>query len=287
MVARPPRFVPPHDAASGASSANAAALYALLGRLPNRPGPAHPTKVVREAVLARSRHLREPEYRILDTDDLELIFRLYDEHAFDGLLAELLPPRPTSLWFRLSKRMTKSAGKTTFRLARVTGAEPAALTGVEIAISAPLLLYDLPPGGGASVVGLTATDRLDALQRVMEHELLHLFEHLTCGRSRCSGARFQTMAKQFFGHLGHEHSLRAPALRAAGAPGEQASGSILRRGQRVRFRFEGARHEGVVNRITRRVTVLVPDPAGCRYSDGECYRKYYVPLSLIERVPEA
>jgi len=43
------------------------------------------------------------------------------------------------------------------------------------------------------------------------------------------------------------------------------------------------RHEGTVNRITKRATVLVEDPEGEPYSDGKRYRKYLVPLQLLTR----
>jgi hypothetical protein len=41
-----------------------------------------------------------------------------------------------------------------------------------------------------------------------------------------------------------------------------------------------------VNRVTKRATVLVPDPAGLEFSDGTRYRPYYVPLSLLELLNE-
>jgi len=58
----------------------------------------------------------------------------------------------------------------------------------------------------------------------------------------------------------------------------------VRPGDRVRFEFQGEHHEGVVNRITRRATVLVDDPGGAVYDDGFRYRKYYIPLALLERL---
>jgi hypothetical protein len=52
-------------------------------------------------------------------------------------------------------------------------------------------------------------------------------------------------------------------------------------GQRVAFEFEGVRHEGILNRVTKRATVLVPDADGELMSDGQRYRRYYVPLRLL------
>jgi hypothetical protein len=52
----------------------------------------------------------------------------------------------------------------------------------------------------------------------------------------------------------------------------------------VRFRFDGAEHTGIVNRISKRATVLVEDEAGVRYSNGKHYSKFYVPVQMLEAV---
>jgi hypothetical protein len=52
----------------------------------------------------------------------------------------------------------------------------------------------------------------------------------------------------------------------------------------VSFVFEGVRLFGRVRRITKRATVLVPDPEGRSYSDGMRYKEYYVPLAQLEAV---
>ena len=45
----------------------------------------------------------------------------------------------------------------------------------------------------------------------------------------------------------------------------------------------GARHVGVVNRITRRATILVESDAGTAYSDGKRYLKFYIPLTMLAK----
>ncbi len=57
-------------------------------------------------------------------------------------------------------------------------------------------------------------------------------------------------------------------------------------GNRVSFRFDGQHHTGVVNRITKRATVLVEDASGEPYSNGKRYRKFYVPIGMLEPVNE-
>ena len=55
-------------------------------------------------------------------------------------------------------------------------------------------------------------------------------------------------------------------------------------GDQVRFRLDGAQYAGIVNRITKRATVLVKDPQGVRHSDGNRYATFYVPVELLEPV---
>ena len=60
--------------------------------------------------------------------------------------------------------------------------------------------------------------------------------------------------------------------------------SGIRPGARVSFVIEGQRLTGIVNRVTKRATVLVEDPKGERYSDGKHYAKFYIPISWLEPV---
>jgi hypothetical protein len=41
---------------------------------------------------------------------------------------------------------------------------------------------------------------------------------------------------------------------------------------------------GMVNRITRRATILVEDSRGKRFSDGRHYVKYYVPIQQLRPI---
>ena len=50
----------------------------------------------------------------------------------------------------------------------------------------------------------------------------------------------------------------------------------------MRFQFDGVEHKGVVNRISKRATVLVKDRKGQPYSDGKHYTKFYVPVQFLE-----
>ena len=171
--------------------------------------------------------------------------------------------------FRLSSRMTRAGGKTTRRLNADGGAH------YEIAVSTEVLFNGFADGDPpVSVVGIPCENRLEALQRIFEHEIVHLVEFLGTGKSNCGARPFQELAHRLFRHRTHTHTLIPRAQRAAQLG--------IRVGSRVSFLYRGQRLAGRVNRVTKRATVLVEDPEGERYSDGGRYRKYYVPLAGLE-----
>jgi hypothetical protein len=147
----------------------------------------------------------------------------------------------------------------------------------EIAIAASILFDGFhATDRRISVCGLECDNRMEALQRIFEHEIVHLIEQLCWENSDCSAIRFQDIARRLFRHRAHTHNLITRRERAADLG--------IRVGSRVSFSFEGQRIIGRVNRITKRVTVLVEDPEGQAYSDGSRYRTYYVPISCLEAV---
>jgi hypothetical protein len=111
----------------------------------------------------------------------------------------------------------------------------------------------------------------------MEHELVHLIEVLLWGKSSCSQSRFHSITRRFFGHTTNKHLLVTPREKALVKFG-------IRPGMVVRFSFEGVERMGVVNKISRRATVLVEDREGRRYSNGKHHIKFYVPVQSLEVV---
>lgn len=227
------------------------------------------TSQIYRTMLARSDWMESGNFHAIHPDDLELMFDEYDRVFFGNGCRRALGE--CQLNFRLSKRMTKAAGKTF----RYTPRKPGCLPWYEIAVSTTLLFQAFREGDRPiTVTGLPCRDRLQALQRLFEHEMLHLVEMLVWEQSSCSAPRFQTIALNLFGHTAHTHALITHQERAWTERG-------IRPGSRVRFRFEGVEHVGVVNRITKRATVLVEHPRGQLYSDGKRYQKFYVPLSML------
>ena len=168
--------------------------------------------------------------------------------------------------------MSRAGGKTT----RLPG--PDGASRFEIAVATSILFDGFAPGDPeVTVCGLPCDRRLDALQRLFEHELVHLAEWLCWDASNCGGARFQGIAARLFLHQAHTHQLITPLDRAANLG--------ITPGTRVTFRYQGRWLNGLVNRITKRATVLVEDPTGELWSDGFHYVCYYVPLGELRLVP--
>jgi hypothetical protein len=232
------------------------------------------TAAIRRAVLEESRFLQRGNFGALSREDLSLLFDLYDGSFLDGCFRELRQAGVLELGFRVSSTMTRSGGRTKRYEHRFGGAGEAQ-TSYQIAVSAPLLYETFErQTRPIEVAGLRCTDRLDALQRILEHEVVHLCELVVWGRSSCSGPGFRDIAERLFGHADVTHRLITPAERALTEYG-------IRPGRRVAFDLDGTRHVGFVNRVTKRATVLVEDPRGVPYSDGKRYRKHYIPLAAL------
>ena len=233
------------------------------------------TREIYHAVLRQSQHIDDGNFSRFDTADLRLLFELYDQRFFGGSVREVLCERP--LTFRLSSRMTRAAGKATRKELRLRGSR-AVRTEYEIAVSTTLLLQTFQDDHRAVVMsGIECHNRLSALQRIFEHELVHLIEMLLWVKSSCSAPRFQSLANRFFGHTDHRHQLITPGERALTKFG-------IKPGDRVFFRFDGREYAGFVNRITRRATVLVEDRRGKRYTDGKRYAAFYIPIQKLQRM---
>lgn len=249
-------------------SAKALADAVMSLRLPEELIEQRVSEIQRD-LLAHSRHLRTVNFMAIHVADLEFLFNAYDSRFLSGLVRPALAGR--SLTFQLSPRMTRAGGKTA-RLRTRTGD-----VRFEIAVASSMLFDAFADADRrVSVAGLECDNRMDALQRVLEHEIVHLIEQLCWGSSNCSAGRFQDIAARIFRHRAHTHSLVTRRERAS------AAGIVV--GSHVTFTFEGQQITGRVNRITKRATVLVEDPNGIKYSDGLRYSRYYVPIQWLKPV---
>lgn len=226
---------------------------------------------IRAALLARSSRLHTANFKAIHPDDLELLFDACDAALFQGAVRGALGA--ASLGFSISARMTSAGGKTTRRKHKGTGA-----ISYELSVSGPILFNcfdEEEPHRAITACGVACHDRLEALQRVMEHEMAHLIELLVWNATNCSAVRFQAITSKFFGHAAHTHSMITPQEAASVKHG-------IRPGVAVQFMLDGLPVQGVVNRVTLRATVLVEHPQGQRYTNGKHYLKYLVPLRMLE-----
>jgi len=228
---------------------------------------------IQRTLLKESRVLDAANFTRFHPSDLQRLFNLYDSLFFAGCLEKELGASPLS--FRISSRMTSAGGKTSRIVLRSQPHQPR----YEITVSSTLLFQTFRDVQRTiKVTGLECHSRMDALQRIFEHELVHLAEMLIWENSQCSKPRFQSIAAVNFGHREHQHALVTPRERASKQFG-------LTPGTRVWFQLDGRQYVGVINRITRRATVLVEDPQGQRYDNGRTYSKFYVPFEMLNRVP--
>lgn len=229
---------------------------------------------IRECLLKGRTAIDGENFTRVHPGALAKAFDLYDELVFDGCCREMLRAAKAPIEFRFSRRMTRTGGMT---IRYEPGSDQGdAQTRYEIKLSATLLFQSFRDGRDLIVSGCRCTNRLDAMLRIIEHEMIHLIEMLLWHDSSCARRRFQSIAFRLFEHTESTHQLLTPVEVARDHYG-------IRPGDAVAFSFQGRRYAGTVNRITRRATVLVPDPKGERYSDGRHYRKFYVPLSALRR----
>ncbi len=234
------------------------------------------TQTICEATLNSSRYIDQPNFTAICDEDLASLFEHYDRQFLGGMCRQTLNEMGSPLDFRVSPRMTRAGGKTTRIVPRVArGLSP--VPRFEIAVSSTLLFQTFADvERPIKVTGLLCHNRLEALQRIFEHELIHLAEMLLWQVSCCAAPRFKDIVQRLFGHTESTHQLITPDERAREKFG-------IRAGDRVKFTIDGERHVGVVNRVTKRATILVEDPRGPRYSDGRRYAKFYVPVGMLER----
>lgn len=244
---------------------------------------------IAQRILSDSSAIRDINFSTINTRDLFELFANYDELFFEGRLSPLFESAGQTLKFRLSSRMTSTGGMTTYHRSPASRATSMGRNNsksrspynrnFEIAISSTLLFNtSFDPSRQIRVGGVEAIHRLDALQRIFEHELVHLLEMLLWDDSSCARSRYKSIVSRFFGHLESNHQLLTPSETARYEYG-------ISPGDTVRFQHRGKQMAGIVNRINRRATILVPAEKGGELFTDDCrYNRFYVPLSRLSKV---
>lgn len=243
----------------------------FTSRLSTEESEARRTRI-RQHILMCSRWIQIPNFVRFNDQDLHTLYEQYDRLFFHEQLSKtLLQKSEEPLVLRFNGRLRSSGGIT--RRIRHPGRMSFRFL---IEISRNILLENFrTPGQTVTVTGKHCTDRLDALMRIMEHELLHLAEYLVFDQSRCSASRFRSAAYALFGHTTHQHAMTTRRSRVLAS-------TSFRPGHRVRFTLNHQTFQGMINRIHTRATVLVESSAGKRYTDGKKYLKFYVPIRCLQ-----
>jgi len=227
------------------------------------------TRTIHGKVLESSEHVKRGNYDSISIGDLHLMFGMYDELFFGKYFEKV---HEGKVGFRLSKRMTRSAGKLQWNT--VSG-------DAVISLGTTLLFQSFTnQSREITVNGIVCHDRLEATMRVLEHELIHLVEEVVVGSSSCSGPLFRRLALNIFGHTDVRHGL---------VTGYEIARDTfdLQVGDRCSFEHGGERYTGIIHRITKRATVFVEQEGGNYVgSGGTRYVKFYVPLAGLERVDD-
>ena len=202
-----------------------------LAELIRQPAPADSDRRARSQavynhVLSNSHCIEKPDFQTFSPADLGLLFQVTDELFFDGLVGKLCERAAAKpLTFRLSTRMTSTGGMTTMQRSAESRDRRFEF---EIAIATTPLFETFRTPGAASVGGVQCHNRLQALQRIMEHEMVHLIELLLTNDSNCSAQPFKRIVRSFFGHTQSKHQLLTPSDTAKNRLGVSP-------GDRVRF----------------------------------------------------
>ncbi len=225
------------------------------------------TKTIYNKILSRSRFLDKGNFTRISSLDLQVLFGLYDHYFFNDYFSKHYGER---ISFRLSKRMTKAGGKTSYW--KNSGA-------FEICLSTTLIFQTFGDISRKVVVsGIPCNDRLEAVMRIMEHEIIHLLELVVKGKSSCSRPQFRKLSKVVFNHAGVTHDLVTHVEKARAK-------YDLKVGDSVVFDFEGKTLMGKIHRITKRATVMVENERGGFIDrQGKRYAKYYIPLPWLKSV---
>ena len=128
---------------------------------------------VYDHVLLNSPNIRSANFDVISAADLGMLFQLTDELFFAGEIGRYVERNfAKPLTFRLSTRMTNAGGTTTM-LKPVSNERESEF---EITIATTPLFGTFKFESHAKVGGVQCRSRLEALQRIMEHEVVHLVE---------------------------------------------------------------------------------------------------------------
>lgn len=126
--------------------------------------------------------------------ELRQLFEDYDNQCFNGDLQKYIFDKQYILEF-------KTSGEKTFTT------EGICMTTCNYTITIPVNFFD-KVNGIVNVAGLLCNDQLECLQRVIEHEIIHLIIFMMCDDKLITeqhGQFFMDIAKDLFRHTDYRH----------------------------------------------------------------------------------
>ncbi len=219
-----------------------------------------------QEMLQNSKFIKSANFEEMAVSDLKKLFELYDKFFFQNYFTDTLGKR---ISFKFNRRLKSSAGQTKFHMSK----------GLFVISFSPDLFFHSFDGENRDIEigGLKCQDRLEALMRVMEHEMIHLVEFHLTGKSRCAGKQFRTILWNMFGHVERKHklvTLKEKTLRE----------KDLQIGDMVEFPYKKKILKGLLYRFSNKATVMVQNSNGnLRDKEGNRFSKFLVPIDLISK----
>jgi hypothetical protein len=227
---------------------------------------------IREQLFALSNNIKNGNIEVISEKDLKILFGLYDTIFLEEYFKDSFKG---SIKFALSHQMTKSAGitKTPRDIASISPEKQQ----FEIKVSLDFLFDFYKSKREKFVGGIIASDPLDVLMLVLEHEICHVIEFHIFKFSSCKKARFKTIINNIFGHKESYHKLATNSELIYINFG-------LKPNDKITFEYEGKVLKGIIYRINKRATILVEDKKGLfKNLFGKSFSKYYIPVDSLKK----
>ena len=154
-------------------------------------------------------------FESLNSQDTQLLFELIDRHFLLGKLSEWLTANNSRLSVTPNAKLTSTGGRCIMQRDPITRSLRTTNCVFQIDLATRVLLDTFKKGEVChSSGGVKCCSRLECLQLVLEHELVHLLVNLFCpemptkaGKKIHHGATFRRLTQTLFGHSEVKHKL--------------------------------------------------------------------------------
>lgn len=202
---------------------------------------------------------------------LDNMYKLYDYYFFSNLISNSLAKVGGSAIFKFTDRMTSTGGSCGI-VGRCT---------YEMKISSDRLNKLTPENiSNVHANGITPINKIEALQLIFEHELVHMILQMFSIAKEMHGPFFQKIALNLFGHTDFRHGITDSRLSGSNINNIRVTKDQLYVGQTISYKS----NTGEI--VTGLVVKLNPKKAIVRSFKGQ----YKVPYSIIlppeDKIPE-